>query len=145
MCQADLTRSRTIRKALGDEQIRVLRDAILGPVVVFRVAADEEKTVPRANDSEYGLTASVWSRNRRRVAARLHAGAVWPVAGVRWTGRTRDNTGTPSRSDSRAMLSIVVSLAAVHYGRDEARRTHAHRYGVTAVGPAASDSRQWFP
>ena len=63
----------------GDEQMRVLRDEIFGPVMVLRVVAHEEEAVRRANDSNYGLTASVWSGNRRRawrVAARLHAGAV---------------------------------------------------------------------
>ncbi len=50
-----------------------------GPVVsVYRVATDDE-AVERANDSRYGLNASVWSASARRgreVAARLRTGTV---------------------------------------------------------------------
>ena len=55
------------------------RDETFGPVVsVYRVSSDDE-AIEQANDTPYGLNASVWSRNvarGRRVAERVHAGAV---------------------------------------------------------------------
>ncbi|RDI67645.1 succinate-semialdehyde dehydrogenase/glutarate-semialdehyde dehydrogenase [Nocardia pseudobrasiliensis] len=57
----------------------VYREETFGPVVsVYRVHSDDE-AVDQANDSAYGLNASVWSRNTaraREVAARIEAGSV---------------------------------------------------------------------
>lgn len=53
------------------------REETFGPVVsVYRVA-DAEEAIARANDTEYGLNASVWSRRQgEAVAGRLRAGTV---------------------------------------------------------------------
>jgi len=60
------------------EAMALARAETFGPVVsVYRVR-DEHEAVARANDSTYGLNASVWStpRHGRRVAARLEVGSV---------------------------------------------------------------------
>jgi betaine-aldehyde dehydrogenase len=56
------------------------REEIFGPVLCVRGFADEAQAIEHANDSEYGLVASVLSRDSQaaeRVANALHAGLVW--------------------------------------------------------------------
>lgn len=54
------------------------RDETFGPVVAVARVADAEEAVRRANDTEYGLNASIWSSARRgaELATRIQAGTV---------------------------------------------------------------------
>ena len=57
----------------------IMRDEIFGPVVGVHPVKDDDEAVAIANASCYGLTGSVWSKNKREamaVAQRLQAGAI---------------------------------------------------------------------
>ncbi|MGH8165109.1 MAG: aldehyde dehydrogenase family protein, partial [Rhodanobacteraceae bacterium] len=58
---------------------RISREEIFGPVVTLTKFADEAEAIALANDSEYGLSASVWSQNigrANRVAKAIRSGTV---------------------------------------------------------------------
>jgi len=60
--------------------MRIWREEIFGPVVVITRAADVEDMVAQANDTNYGLAASVWTTNLKAahtLARRIDAGTVW--------------------------------------------------------------------
>ncbi|MDR0586489.1 MAG: aldehyde dehydrogenase family protein [Treponema sp.] len=57
----------------------VMKDEVFGPVVAVVPAGDDDEAVAIANASPYGLSGSVWSKNRRAsraLASRINAGAV---------------------------------------------------------------------
>lgn len=61
------------------EDMRVMREETFGPLLPVTRVADLDEAVARANATSFGLSASVWTRDRERalaVARRLEAGTV---------------------------------------------------------------------
>jgi acyl-CoA reductase-like NAD-dependent aldehyde dehydrogenase len=62
------------------EDSRLVTEEAFGPVLPLLRFDDVEDVISRANNSEYGLAASVWSKNieaAKALAERLEAGTVW--------------------------------------------------------------------
>jgi acyl-CoA reductase-like NAD-dependent aldehyde dehydrogenase len=63
-----------------DEKSRLVCEEQFGPIVPVLKFTDVEDAVRRANDTRYGLSGSVWSRDPERgaaIAARLEVGTAW--------------------------------------------------------------------
>lgn len=79
----------------ADHTMAVMRDETFGPVIpVCKVASDEE-AIALMNDSNYGLTASVWTKDIRKgeeIIGELDAGTVfvnrcdYPNPDLAWSG-----------------------------------------------------------
>jgi succinate-semialdehyde dehydrogenase/glutarate-semialdehyde dehydrogenase len=60
--------------------MRIMREEIFGPVIPIITVDSEDEAVALANDSEFGLGASVWTADRsrgERIAREIEAGMVW--------------------------------------------------------------------
>ncbi|QSX23694.1 aldehyde dehydrogenase [Priestia megaterium] len=63
-----------------DRNCRVVREEIFGPVVTVIPFDLEEEVIAQANDTHYGLSASLWTNDLRRahrVAGQIEAGIIW--------------------------------------------------------------------
>jgi aldehyde dehydrogenase (NAD+) len=60
--------------------MRIAREEIFGPVASLIPFDGEEEAIAMANDTRYGLTAGLWTRDvgrAHRVSSRIEAGTVW--------------------------------------------------------------------
>lgn len=103
--------------------MRIAREEIFGPVLsVFRWS-DEEAMLQAVNDVEYGLTASIWTRDlltAHRAAARVEAGYIWvntssthvlgaPFGGYKQSGLGREES-LDELLDSTQIKNVHIAL-----------------------------------
>ncbi|WP_340084475.1 aldehyde dehydrogenase family protein [Siminovitchia sp. FSL H7-0308] len=66
--------------ATQDVNSPLIQEEIFGPVASFEIFESEEEAIERANATDYGLSASIWTANRDRslrMPGKIEAGTVW--------------------------------------------------------------------
>lgn len=108
------------------DTMRIVREEIFGPVLSLLTFRDEDEVIARANDTEFGLAAGVFTRDlarAHRVVARLQAGVCWinnynitpvemPFGGVKQSGMGREN-GRAAIEHYTQLKSVYVELGDV--------------------------------
>ncbi len=90
----------------ASHEMEFVREEIFGPVLAMMTFETEEEAIMLANDSKYGLGASIWTADlsrAHRVSRKLESGMVWvntwgdgdttvPFGGVKASGNGRDKS-----------------------------------------------------
>jgi aminomuconate-semialdehyde/2-hydroxymuconate-6-semialdehyde dehydrogenase len=106
-----------------DRNCRVVNEEIFGPVVTVIPFDTEEEVIEQANDTHYGLSASIWTNDLRRahrVAGQIEAGIVWvntwflrdlrtPFGGMKQSGIGREG-GMHSFEFYSELTNICIKL-----------------------------------
>jgi betaine-aldehyde dehydrogenase len=112
--------------AACSDRMSIVREEIFGPVMCVLPFDGEEEVIARANDTEFGLAAGVFTRDlakAHRVIARLEAGTCWinnynvtpvemPFGGVKQSGIGREN-GLAAIEHYTSRKSVYVELGDV--------------------------------
>jgi betaine-aldehyde dehydrogenase len=108
------------------DDMAIARDEIFGPVMCLLDFEDEEDVIARANATEFGLAAGVFTndiKRAHRVIARLQAGTCWinhynitpielPFGGVKLSGLGREN-GRAAIEHYTQLKSVYVAMGDV--------------------------------
>ncbi|MDI3257512.1 MAG: aldehyde dehydrogenase [Kyrpidia sp.] len=106
-----------------DRRCEIVQQEVFGPVITVQPFDSEDEVIGQANDTHYGLSATIWTANLKRahrVAARLEAGIIWintwflrdlrtPFGGMKQSGIGREG-GVHSFEFFTELTNVCVKL-----------------------------------
>jgi acyl-CoA reductase-like NAD-dependent aldehyde dehydrogenase len=129
--------------------MRIMQEEVFGPVVPIVVVDSEEEAIRLANDSPFGLGASVWTDDRdkgRRIARRIESGMVWindhmyshGAMQTPWGGVKESGVG---RAHSKYGFHECVNLKLVAWEPGYAKQFWWHPYGDSLIQAMKSSAQ----
>ncbi len=120
-------------------EMRIMREEIFGPVLPIMIVDSEDEALALANDSDFGLGASVWTSDRskgERFARELESGMVWindhmfshGACQCSWGGVKQSGLG---RTHSKFGLYQCVNVKLRVWERSTVRDAWWHPYDET--------------
>lgn len=108
-----------------DHSMQLMQEETFGPVIAIRAVGSADEAVELANDSPFGLSASIWTRNARRgreLASQIRAGSVMINDVASYYGISEAPHGGPGasgwgRTHSRLGLLEMVQVKYIDIDR----------------------------
>lgn len=103
------------------QESRLLNEEVFGPVLPIVITKDLDEAIEKANNSIYGLGASIWTNNLEKIrqgCEQLNAGVIWvnqhlkvapevPFGGIKESGIGREN-GAHALSDYMELKTVMI-------------------------------------
>ncbi len=118
------------------QEMKIIKEETFGPILPVMAFQSEEEVIKRCNDSEYGLNASVWSRDlslAQRVASQLESGSVVI------------NDVISSVANHYLPFGGVKSSGIGRYHGIEGLTSFCHQKSITVDKGNKKTELQWFP
>jgi succinate-semialdehyde dehydrogenase/glutarate-semialdehyde dehydrogenase len=130
-----------------DHSMQLMREETFGPVIAIRHVANADAAVALANDSPFGLSASVWTTDNRRgreIASRVRAGSVMVNDVASYYGITEAPHGGPGSSGwghTHSRLGLLEMVRVKYIDVDRLPRVaKSWWFGYTAELAAAANA-----
>lgn len=114
----------------------LMREETFGPVIPIMRVADEDEALRLANDSAYGLTASIWSRDRRHALRR---------ASVLATGSVNINDSGITYGAPEAPFGGVKNSGVGRVNGEEGLRGYCYSQPVIVDRLGRDREQIWYP
>ncbi|SDZ80081.1 aldehyde dehydrogenase (NAD+) [Thalassobacillus cyri] len=109
--------------ALSDQNARIAKEEIFGPVFSLLTAADYREAVLMANDTEFGLSASIWTNNLNRAqqfidqidAGMVHVNSETAGAEPQVPFGGMKNSSAGPREQGKTAIEFYTQVKTVYY------------------------------